>query len=88
MFSPEFRAQLSLPAKVVINDITLREGRQIEGTILTIDECVKVAEILVHDLNVPMIQMVGGYVPRDREYLKSHQPVSRRLRQEGAHRKR
>ncbi len=71
MFSSEFRAQMSLPSKVVINDITLREGRQIEGTILTADECVKVAEVLVHDLNVPMIQMVGGYVPRDREYLKA-----------------
>ncbi len=71
MFSPEFRAQMSLPPRVVINDITLREGRQIEGTVLTADECVKIAEVLVHDLNVPMIQMIGGYVPRDREYLKA-----------------
>ncbi|MCC6535539.1 MAG: hypothetical protein IT531_23555 [Burkholderiales bacterium] len=71
MFAPEFRAQMSLPEKVVINDITLREGRQIEGTILTSDECVKIAEILVHELNVPMLQMIGGYVARDREYLKA-----------------
>src|ERR1039458_8022660 len=34
MFAPEIRAQMSLPARVVINDITLREGRQAEGTIL------------------------------------------------------
>ena len=48
MFSPEIRAQMSLPSKVVINDITLREGRQVEGTVLTADECVKIAELLVH----------------------------------------
>ena len=70
VFSPELRAQMSLPSRVVINDITLREGRQIEGTILTAEECVKIAEILVHDLNVPMIQM-GGYAPRDREFMKA-----------------
>ncbi|MBI4188910.1 MAG: hypothetical protein HY525_00040 [Betaproteobacteria bacterium] len=70
VFSPELRAQMNLPPRVVINDITLREGRQAEGTILTLDECVKIAELLVHDLNVPMIQM-GGYVRRDREYMKA-----------------
>ena len=70
MFAPELRAQMSLPAKVVINDITLREGRQVEGTVLTIEECVKIAEILVHDLNVPMIQM-GGYQSRDLDYMKA-----------------
>ncbi|MBI3067810.1 MAG: hypothetical protein HYY79_02690 [Betaproteobacteria bacterium] len=70
VFSPELRAQMSLPSRVVINDITLREGRQVEGTILTIEECVKIAECLVHELNVPMIQM-GGYQRRDREYMKA-----------------
>ncbi|HEY4203453.1 MAG TPA: hypothetical protein VGM35_00455, partial [Xanthobacteraceae bacterium] len=64
-FTPELRAQMNLPPRIVLNDITLREGRQFEGTILTTDECVKIAEILVHDLNMPMIQM-GGYKPRDR----------------------
>lgn len=68
MFAPEIRAQMSLPSRVVINDITLREGRQFEGTILTPDQCVKIAELLVHDLNVPMLQM-GGYKPRDRAFM-------------------
>jgi isopropylmalate/homocitrate/citramalate synthase len=70
MFTPEIRAQMSLPSRVVINDITLREGRQAEGTILTTDECVKIAECLVHELNVPMLQM-GGYKPRDRAYMQA-----------------
>jgi isopropylmalate/homocitrate/citramalate synthase len=70
MFSAEIRAQMSLPRRVVINDITLREGRQAEGTILTPEECVRIAECLVHDLNVPMLQM-GGYKPRDRAYMQA-----------------
>jgi isopropylmalate/homocitrate/citramalate synthase len=70
VFSPEIRAQMELPSKVVINDITLREGRQAEGTILTPEECVKIAELLVHDLNVPMLQ-IGGYVERDKPYMKA-----------------
>jgi len=69
-FSPELRAQMDLPSHVVLNDITLREGRQFEGTILTIGECVKIAECLVNDLNIPMIQM-GGYKPRDRAFMKA-----------------
>jgi len=69
-FAPELRAQMSLPPRIVLNDITLREGRQFEGTILTTDECVKIAEILVNDLNLPMIQM-GGYKPRDRAFMKA-----------------
>ncbi|MBI4191519.1 MAG: hypothetical protein HY525_13400, partial [Betaproteobacteria bacterium] len=44
MFSPELRAQMSLPSQVVINDITLRAGRQAEGTVLRPVECVKIAE--------------------------------------------
>lgn len=69
-FAPELRAQMDLPSHIVLNDITLREGRQFEGTILTTDECVKIAECLVHDLNMPMIQM-GGYKPRDRAFMKA-----------------
>lgn len=70
MYSEDLRAQMSLPQRVVMNDITLREGRQAEGTILTIEECVRIAEVLVHDLNVPMIQM-GGYKPRDRAFMSA-----------------
>ena len=71
---------MNLPANVIINDITLREGRQIEGTILTQEECIKVADILINDLNVPMIQMVGGYNARDTDYLRT---VSRFVEQSG-----
>jgi isopropylmalate/homocitrate/citramalate synthase len=67
-FAPDLRARMNLPPRVVLNDITLREGRQFEGTILTVDECVKIAELLVNELNVPMIQM-GGYKPRDRAFM-------------------
>jgi isopropylmalate/homocitrate/citramalate synthase len=70
MFSEEIRSQMSLPKRVVMNDISLREGRQVEGTLMTADECVKIAELLVNELNVPMIQM-GGYKPRDREAMKA-----------------
>lgn len=69
-FDPELRAQMDLPPRVVINDITLREGRQVEGVVLTPDECVQIAERLVGVLNVPMIQM-GSYAPRDAEYMKA-----------------
>ena len=69
-FAHELRKQMDLPERIVLNDITLREGRQFEGTILTTDECVKIAECLVHDLNIPMIQM-GGYKPRDRAFMKA-----------------
>ena len=70
VFSPEVRGQMTLPSRVVINDLTLREGRQVEGTILTPEECVRIAECLVNDLNVPMIQM-GGYRARDRVTMKA-----------------
>jgi 2-isopropylmalate synthase len=74
VFSTEIRKKMSLPPRVVINDITLREGRQIPGVVLTPDECVKIAECLVHDLNVPMIQM-GGYRARDRQTMKAVRKV-------------
>jgi isopropylmalate/homocitrate/citramalate synthase len=70
VFSPEVRGQMTLPSRIVINDLTLREGRQVEGTILTPEECVRIAECLVNDLNVPMIQM-GGYRARDRVTMKA-----------------
>ena len=70
MFSPEVRGQMTLPSRVVINDITLREGRQVEGTILTPEECVRITECLVNDLNVPMIQMAGQRA-RDRTTMKA-----------------
>lgn len=71
IFDEKFRAEMKLPANVIINDITLREGRQIEGTILTEEECERVTDILINELNVPMIQMVGGYNERDTRYLKT-----------------
>lgn len=54
-FSPEIRADMTLPKKVTVSDLTLREGRQLEGVILSTDEYLRIARQL-EDLGVPMIQ--------------------------------
>lgn len=61
-FSDEIRkwAHWDLPKKVTINDLTLREGRQLEGIVLTVDEAVHIARLL-EELGVPMIQVGGFY---------------------------
>ncbi len=80
-FAPELRAQMSLPSKVILNDLTLREGRQSEGTILTVEECVRIAVQLVGELNLQHLQM-GNYAPRDPAYLKA---VKKALDDQGLH---
>ncbi len=68
-FSPKVRADMSLPQKVVINDLSLREGRQLEGVVLGIDEYLRVAEQL-EDIGVPMVQL--AYMsPYDYDYLQA-----------------
>ncbi|MFC1929959.1 hypothetical protein ACFLW6_03760 [Chloroflexota bacterium] len=52
-----------LPKRVVIDDLTLREGRQTEACILTVDEAVHIAELLEY-LGVPMIQ-IGNFALTD-----------------------
>jgi isopropylmalate/homocitrate/citramalate synthase len=68
-FSPETRAQMNLPKKVIINDCTLREGRQTEGGVLRMDEYIAIARQLVDVLNVPMIQ-TGCWSTTDYEYVE------------------
>ena len=47
---------MRLPKKVIVNDLTLREGRQIEGIVLSLDELLRIAEQL-DDLGTPMVQL-------------------------------
>ncbi|HEY7678252.1 MAG TPA: hypothetical protein VIG69_14350, partial [Candidatus Methylomirabilis sp.] len=55
-FCPEVRAQMTLPERVQICDLTLREGRQLEGVSLTRDEVLLLAEKLV-EAGVAMLQV-------------------------------
>jgi len=55
-FSDEIRAGMDLPEKVIVNDLTLREGREIEGIVLNLEELIRIAKQL-DDIGVPMIQM-------------------------------
>jgi len=54
-FSADVRAGMNLPKKVTVSDLTLREGRQLEGVILSTDEFIRIARQL-EELGVPMIQ--------------------------------
>ncbi|MFC2002173.1 hypothetical protein ACFLUZ_06735 [Chloroflexota bacterium] len=69
-FDPDFRQQMDLPGRVVLNDLTLREGRQIEGAILRIDEYLRIARQLVDELNFSMIQ-TGCWTPADYEFVQA-----------------
>ncbi|MFC1929827.1 hypothetical protein ACFLW6_03060 [Chloroflexota bacterium] len=66
-FSNELRewAHFDLPKRVVINDLTLREGRQLEGSVLSVDEVVHIARLL-EELGVPMIQVGAFYQTNSR----------------------
>jgi isopropylmalate/homocitrate/citramalate synthase len=53
---PEVRASLHLPRRVILNDLTLREGRQVEGLVVTPDLLQRVALVLV-EAGIPMLQL-------------------------------
>ena len=55
-FSKEIRSDMDLPKKVIVNDLTLREGRQIEGVVLSLDELIRIANQL-EEIGVPMVQL-------------------------------
>ena len=55
-FDPEVRGQMSLPARVILNDLTLREGRQVEGVYLDLKDFQRIARKL-EEVGVPMIQL-------------------------------
>ncbi|MFC2039721.1 hypothetical protein ACFLTW_00895 [Chloroflexota bacterium] len=79
-FSPDVRVGMYLPKQVVVNDLTLREGRQIEGISLTVDECVRIAQEL-QDLGVPMIQ-IANWSEEDRPLLKALGKLGLKMRTE------
>ena len=55
-FSEEIRSQMTLPKKLQICDITLREGRQLPGVSLRRDDVLLIADKLV-EAGVSMVQM-------------------------------
>ncbi|MBM3559340.1 MAG: hypothetical protein FJX53_05580 [Alphaproteobacteria bacterium] len=55
-FDPVIRGEMTLPEKVQLCDITLREGRQLPGVSLTRDQVMKIADKLV-EAGVSMVQM-------------------------------
>jgi len=55
-FADSVRGEMSLPKKVTICDLTLREGRQYEGVNLRKEEVILVAQKLA-EAGVPMVQM-------------------------------
>lgn len=55
-FDPAIRGEMTLPEKVQLCDITLREGRQLPGVSLTRDQVMKIADKLV-EAGVSMVQM-------------------------------
>lgn len=71
-FCDEVRSQLKLPEKVQICDLTLREGRQIEGVSLDLDEVLSIAGALV-DAGVSMLQLHHDE-PREMVEIKKRFP--------------
>ena len=55
-FCDKVRSQMTLPKKVHLCDITLREGRQLEGVSLRLDEVLLLAEKLI-EAGVSMLQV-------------------------------
>ena len=55
-FDPELRSQMNLPSRVVINDLTLREGRQVEGVFLSLQDLQRIARKL-EETGIPMLQV-------------------------------
>ena len=55
-FSEEIRSKMTLPKKLQLCDITLREGRQLPGVSLRRDEVILIADKLV-EAGVSMLQM-------------------------------
>ena len=61
-FADEIRSQMTLPDKVQLCDITLREGRQLPGVSLTRDQVLKIAAISPLSLMNPVIMASGWKV--------------------------
>jgi isopropylmalate/homocitrate/citramalate synthase len=69
-FQPESRQELEFPAKVIINDVTLRDGEQQAGIEFTKDDKIRIADALA-EAGVPRIEAgFPGVYTSDYEALK------------------
>jgi len=68
-FHPEVISQLNIPKKVIIHDVTLRDGEQTAGVAFTTDEKVFLAEEL-DKIGIPLLEIGFGAVEKDRETFK------------------
>ena len=71
-FMDEIRSQMTLPKKLQLCDITLREGRQLPGVSLRRDEVILIADKLV-EAGVSMLQMHHDD-PKELEEVKKRHP--------------
>jgi isopropylmalate/homocitrate/citramalate synthase len=71
-FSEEIRSKMTLPRKLQLCDITLREGRQLPGVSLRRDEVILIADKLV-EAGVSMLQMHHDD-PQEMEEVKKRHP--------------
>ena len=71
-FSEEIRSKMTLPKKLQICDITLREGRQLPGVSLRLDDVLLIADKLV-ECGVSMLQMHHDD-PQEMEQVKKRHP--------------
>lgn len=55
-FHPEVRSKMNLPSKVLIHDVTLRDGEQMAGVVFTEDEKVAIA-LELDKLGIPLIEI-------------------------------
>lgn len=65
-FAAEVRGQMHLPERVILNDLTLREGRGLDGVFLDEKDFETIAKGLA-DAGVPMIQL--HYVPEELKHF-------------------
>ena len=73
-FADEIRAEMTLPDKVQLCDITLREGRQLPGVSLTRDQVIRIADALA-EAGVTMMQMHHDDPQEMAEVKKRHPHV-------------
>jgi isopropylmalate/homocitrate/citramalate synthase len=71
-FMDEIRSKMTLPKKLQLCDITLREGRQLPGVSLRRDEVILIADKLV-EAGVSMLQMHHDD-PKEMEEVKKRHP--------------
>lgn len=55
-FHPEVRAKMNLPSRVLIHDVTLRDGEQMAGVVFTEEEKVAIA-LELDKLGIPLIEI-------------------------------